>query len=504
MPQITTTTYLTLLMGIAVAIFAVLFLPLSLRLDEAQSLWQTSHSIGSLLGTLSKNVHVPLYHILLHEWQSLFGNSVLSARLLSLLFFLASIPALYGLSRYVYGRAVGLSAATFFAISPFMNWFSSETRMYTLLVLLTIASHYTFLRLLKNPTPATWGLYGAVAVVGIYTHYFFGLLLLSQGLFYLINYKKYSIRAFWFLFSTAALLVLAISPWLYLVFNSGAIGEASALLARPTTIDFFNVFSNFFFGFQTDYVNSMLLSLWPFTVLFSFLALRNHKAQPRPETWYFFTTIVVPMTIALLISLFLQPVFLSRYLILTLPALLILTSRVISLYSPSIRAWSHALVGILMLSTLALQALNPQVPANEDYKAVSMYLNQHARAQDIIVVSAPFTIYPVNYYYDGPARIITMPSWNRYAGEAMGSFSVEEANVTAENLKGSYQRVWLLLSYDQGYESEVKRAFDERYLRLEAHTIGPRLALYSYKLRHDVDYKENYLTSGSSRSSQAQ
>ena len=62
----------------------------SLRLDESQSIWQSSHSISGLLHTVALDVHVPLYHLLLHFWLFYFGDSVQAVRLLSLLLFLAS------------------------------------------------------------------------------------------------------------------------------------------------------------------------------------------------------------------------------------------------------------------------------------------------------------------------------------------------------------------------------------------------------------------------------
>src|SRR5690348_2034841 len=67
----------------------------SLRLDESQSLWQTSHSPHEILSIVASDVHVPLYHFLLHYWQMFLGNGVTTARWLSLLFFLATIPAAY-------------------------------------------------------------------------------------------------------------------------------------------------------------------------------------------------------------------------------------------------------------------------------------------------------------------------------------------------------------------------------------------------------------------------
>jgi uncharacterized membrane protein len=63
------------------------FLPMSLRLDEAQSLWQTSRSPGQILAIVAEDVHVPLYHELLRLWRVVVGDRVIAARALSLLLY---------------------------------------------------------------------------------------------------------------------------------------------------------------------------------------------------------------------------------------------------------------------------------------------------------------------------------------------------------------------------------------------------------------------------------
>ena len=44
----------------------------SLRLDEAQSIWQASHSIEFIKEYMLKNVHLPLHNTLLHFWIEFF------------------------------------------------------------------------------------------------------------------------------------------------------------------------------------------------------------------------------------------------------------------------------------------------------------------------------------------------------------------------------------------------------------------------------------------------
>ena len=94
-------------MCIPVVLSLTFFLGQSLRLDEAQSLWQSSRSVGYIFTVVAEDVHVPLYHLLLHFWRILFGDTVASARFMSLFLYVASIPALYARGKLAYSRRVG-------------------------------------------------------------------------------------------------------------------------------------------------------------------------------------------------------------------------------------------------------------------------------------------------------------------------------------------------------------------------------------------------------------
>ena len=90
---------LVLLAALVGALAYFFFFNQSLRLDESQSLWQTGRSAADILTIVAQDVHVPLYHEILHFWRIVVGDTVEYARLLSLLFYIASIPALYALGR---------------------------------------------------------------------------------------------------------------------------------------------------------------------------------------------------------------------------------------------------------------------------------------------------------------------------------------------------------------------------------------------------------------------
>lgn len=476
-----------MMMGV-VALSTLFFLNQSLRLDEAQSLWQTSRAPFDILRLLAGDVHVPLYHILLHYWRVMFGDTVAIARLLSLFFLVLCIPALYALGKAAYSRKVGLFAALLLSISPFVAWYGSEVRMYTLFTLLVILNQYFFVRIFKHHSKNAWWGYGITALLGIYSHYFFFLSLASQVIFY-ISWRSLfpagSLRKF---IIVAALVVVTFLPWVLAVYFTGESGNQQPLLTSPTAVNVFNTFSQFLFGFQNTQLNTIFLSLWPMGLLFGFFAIR--KGTPTPVTQYFLITVTASVALAFLLSISLKPVFLSRYLIFTIPSLYLLIVSQFSAYPPRVATVFRFIFVGLMLITLAIQVQSAATPVKENYREATQYLSTYVQPQDIVVVSAPFTVYPVEYYYQGVAPLRTLPIWDRYSFGPIPAYSPETLEKDVATLTQDYQQLWLLLSYDQGYESDVKLYFDTRFERTGEQQFSPGLTLYRYKLRYDTDFSE--------------
>lgn len=159
------------MISFAIILSVTIFAQTSIRLDEAQSLFQVSRDLSGTLYQVAQDVHVPGYHILLQAWTFVFGSTNISiARYLSLVFFIATIPAVYFLGKMVFGRRVGLFSALLITISPFMQWYGSEARMYSMLAFLTVIHYILFIKIFQKGKPVDWVLYTIVTIAGLYTH----------------------------------------------------------------------------------------------------------------------------------------------------------------------------------------------------------------------------------------------------------------------------------------------------------------------------------------------
>ncbi|HEX8227147.1 MAG TPA: glycosyltransferase family 39 protein [Candidatus Saccharimonadales bacterium] len=458
----------------------------SIRLDEAQSLWQTSHSLRGTLKVIAQDVHVPLYHILLHHWQIIFGQSIETARMLSLLFFILSIPVVYLLARRILSVNWSLLVVLLFSFSPFMNWYANEARMYTLLVFVTLLNQLYFTKIVQTKGRKGWLGYLLSASVGIYSHYFFMFSLLSQAIYVLLTRKRYVKRTLLKFTAVAATLAALFIPW-FLYFRSlGSASNTSPNLQTPSSIDFFNVYSQFMFGFQTDVLNTIFVSLWPILVLVALLSV-NKGQRFEPKVIYMLTAAILPVVLAFIISATVTPFFVSRYMIACLAPLLILLVWLVSHYKRPLYTSIVILLVLVTGLTSWRQYTSAETPVKEDFKTAAADIGRDARASDIVVLSAPFSVYPFNYYYDGDAKVTTLPLWDRTVPGPLPAFDKGKLDAQAKQLNDNHQYVYLLLSSDQGYQEDIFQYYEQRFENTASYRYSPDLELQVYRVGYNQD-----------------
>jgi len=190
--------------------------------------------------------------------------------------------------------------------------------------------------------------------------------------------------------------------------------------------------------------------------------------------------------IAVFLASFLRPIFLSRYLILVTPTFFIFLAWFLLTVSKKLLPITAFSLASLMLVSAYAQHFSLRTPVREDYQRVSQYLSLNAKPNDIIVISAPFTIYPIEYAYSGSASLETIPYWNRFLNNNIPQFSQEELENQILNYKDYYRKLFVVLSYDQGYEKNIRDLLDQNY-GYDQHTVfSEGLEIREYILRYDL------------------
>jgi uncharacterized membrane protein len=140
-------------------------------IDEGLTVGIASHPITSIPGVLVKDGSPPLYYLLLAVWTRLFGTSEVATHSLSLLIGLAVPLVAFWAAGRLFDRRAAWFTAAFAALSPFVTYFSGETRMYVLVVLESIVFCVAFSMAFieRRPRGPLW--FAASLAALIYTHY---------------------------------------------------------------------------------------------------------------------------------------------------------------------------------------------------------------------------------------------------------------------------------------------------------------------------------------------
>lgn len=475
----------------------------SIRLDESQQIWISTKSVSTIVSFVATDVHVPLYAILLHFWMQLFGSSIIAARVPSLLFFLATLPVLYITYKEAANEKIAGIATIAFASSPFLLWYSSEARMYTMFTFATALNMLYFLRFVESGGQKGKLGYVLSEILGLYSHYFFLFVLVTQVVFLLGKFfgSLYNDRhRHKILFSTEwsslqknifkLLLLMAfgfcfIIPWGIYVVSLGAAANTQPLIPPPTTFNIFETFVNFLFGFQTGGVQSALISFWPILVIILFFLFTQKKIFKAQATEYFFLSAFLPVLLVYGLS-YIRPIYLSRYLIFTLPSLFFLIAWAITNYLYKVEKIATVGFIILLIAAGIYQNYSPTTTVKEDYADVARYLQNTATPSDIIVVTPPFTIYPIEYSYTGVTNIDSIPEWNTEESGPIPAFSLTKMVQQVKSYQQVYSRLYIITSYDQGYQNKIVNYLDTHYHRLTKKDFSPGLEVRVYQLRYDI------------------
>ena len=177
------------------------FLPRgSMWLDEALSANIAQLPLGDIGGALERDGHPPLYYVILHAWGALVGWSPWALRALSGIFGVAALPLAFWAGRRIGGRPdadghrdpirarrTAVAALVVLAALPFAIRYSSETRMYSLVMLLVLAGYLLVDHHRERPRWSTAIGTAIVAGLLLWSHYWSLWLLGALGLVLLVQ-----------------------------------------------------------------------------------------------------------------------------------------------------------------------------------------------------------------------------------------------------------------------------------------------------------------------------
>lgn len=489
-------------------------------LDEAFSIWMAHHSLWELWGLLIRlDQHPPLYYMLLAFWQTIFGDLQGPVRTLSALCSLAAIPLFWGAARRLTDDGTAVLAVLILAISPFHIRYAQEARMYGLLTLTAAAALYFLVQILvydnqkANPDPlqlipppqpkSPWiGLAVAQAAVmlthntaavyfpialnlAIWSLYFRQRRTGKPSTFSGINDPGFGFN--WVAAQSLALLLWL--PWAIPFVRQSLAVYHRFWLGAPDLQMMWDTVRNFNFAFLPDWLPGQegWMGLYGLLALLGLISL----LRQREKLLLLLSLIVVPVMIALLVSLR-RPIFYDQTLIwITLPYYLLLAAGVRSLGSLSTSGMvSQAASGLQALALIVMIGLTGFSLygyyfwfEKDGWDAAAAYVAEQAAPTETILFNATWVQLPFDYYYRHYERensLRGMPADLFSRGELEPQMTEGDVAYLRSLLAGQ-KRIWLIYSHDWYTDPQqiIPRVLDQQMQRsAEKAFVGLRILRY--------------------------
>jgi len=343
----------------------------SMWLDEAVSADHARLGLSGLWTVITaRDPNMGLYYVLLHYWVRVFGYSEAAVRSMTVVLASMTVPAVAILGHRLFGRGAGLVAGLLTAVGPFFVQYEQTARSYALVVLLCVLSSYFFVGALDRPSRRGFVGYVVISALAIYTHYFAALVLLAQFVTLVCVKRRAALTRDW-LISAGAIVVLC-APEAVFAVRAGT-GNIS-WIRTPTFGNLVHLPSDLAGGSVLAYL-LIIVGCYGFA--------RAVADRPRWQAGFLAAWLVIPVIVVFAFSRIGRPLFVPYYLIIVLPAFLLIAAVGI-VRLPRRAASVLALGALVALSAAGVRDWYTH-PSLENYRGATRYIVRFERAGDGII-----------------------------------------------------------------------------------------------------------------------
>jgi mannosyltransferase len=312
-----------------IVLFGV-FLAIRLYRLGSHDIWYDENATISYARYPWHNWNAPLYWIVMHFWVKIAGMSEFSLRLPSAVFSFLSVVIVALAGKELFNKRTGIMAAALMGMSALHLWYAQEARDYAMVLFLGVLSSYILFKAIRSAKPQIWGLYALISAAGMYTNYFFAVLLIAQivttlalRMFRLTKMEMASFAA------VIALFFLYLPRFLSKVFYV----RGGFWIPRPDAGSLAITFENFMLGYNgTAFLYRVCDILMIIGAACAVYAALREKAA-RVPVLFCACLVLVPVFLAFAFSRIFFSIYLDRGLMLFSPYFYLIMSAGI-LYSP--------------------------------------------------------------------------------------------------------------------------------------------------------------------------
>ena len=353
-----------------------------------------------------REANMSLYYLILRAWLHL-GQSPLFIRSLSALVSAASLPAIYWVAKLLYDRRVALIATALLAFNAYSARYAQEARSYALFTLLAALSSGLLISWLQQSNAdlrsqsatSKWESLGRWAylissVLAVYAH-FYALLLIAAHWIALSWVAPQHQPASVVIRRTWRIIAVAVLPLLVFVAKTGA--GPIRWIQHPGIHDLAAFFEHLAGG-----TNAALPIIFFAACIAAILPL-GRSVWSCAQNWDVWRTqflllwLLFPIVLTVLLS-FARPVFLARYMIFCLPALLILVAAGLARLNGWLLAPALVAVVLLSLQGTAFVYSHDFDTERDASGAATHFILDHTEPGDAIVFHIAETRVPYEFF----------------------------------------------------------------------------------------------------------
>lgn len=379
-----------------------------------ESLWVDEFHSFRDTANLSLNPSRILYFALLRVWM-MFGTSDAWLRGLSAIFGVGCVFLIYQLGYRLVGRTTGLLSAFMLAVSPLFIHHSQEVRMYMLSTFLTMGGTLALISAFERVTTTTLGLWAIARILAVFTTPLNVLMFLPDGVLIFLRFRNQR-RIFLTIGASISVAVIAFVGFLVIQgspFIRAALRFFSSVKDRvPGFAEVIGQLPAATVYWPMQQLPSNMLwfyGIYSLISLFTLGMLFFKKARSARLTWLAVWAFL-PLGVLLICSYTVGYLWSPRYLLLSIPYLLVL------LAAGFVQLWQWrravaAVVALVYAVALAGGLFHYYGENNRtDWRSAVQQINAAEQPGDVVVVPSSFIRDRVfARYYSGSAPIYLVP-----------------------------------------------------------------------------------------------
>lgn|GEM_PF-1176856 len=415
------------------------------------NIWEDEvYSLNTSSGSLSYAFHQsgdfeyqpPVYFMALTLWRNV-SDSVLWARLFSVILVFISQVLFYNFAKKISNRKLAAFFSILFILNPWVVYASLEIRTFAMVLFLSLLILINFYNTYYNDqiTKANRAIFILLAILGIFTQFYIGFLLFANAVVLLLLKKWKSLRFYILDMIIPLCLILIYIPNVLLNINLQSTSLPDSTLSENGLLTAIRgVVRQVTFGYflPVDFIGSRSLSrILKGIIILAFLFSLNYseiKKSLRELSQFIIISLVIILFFFAVLYFISQYAVESKYtLVLFFPLLITILFAFKAINPGILNLWFVFFAGLFITINVVKYKDLYKV---KDFRALGDYIEMNEKAGEPIFVHRNISADNLGYYYNGINKIVPVPGEVNYSGYfGPEQWEIDEADIKHLNEK---------------------------------------------------------------------